>query len=224
MARPGPAQPVPHDATGDDGVRPRLAGLAVSCLGVQAIQQDRPLDARDLLDLATRIPARYGATSAILWMRYARAHAAVGDAADSERYLDIARTSLAAAAERPTWSYWIDETLIAAEEGRCWIDLRRPDRARPRLSAMVARADIGARDRVLYGAALAQAHLDDRQIDQACTQLDDTVSHLPAVPSRRCLELVASICNRLTSSRLTVDQQQTVTQAAVALRDRSARQ
>lgn len=42
--------------------------------------------------------------------------------------------------------------------------------------------------RVMHGAALAQAHLDDRQIDQVCTQLNDTFAHLPAVPSRRCLK------------------------------------
>lgn len=200
---------------------PELVRLAISCLGVQAIIRGRPQDARSLLTLATRGATGPHAGAAVFWIRRARASAAAGDATDCQRSLEEARIRVDAPRtdDDPTWSYWLTGTLLDAEEGRCWVDLDVPVRARRHLNRLVLAPSVSARDRVLYGAALAQAHLGAGDVDQACAELDDSSAHLASTSSRRCRELIDSVRGDLSGHRLPHVQRQGLARVALALQD-----
>lgn len=200
-----------------------LSALIISCLALQAVSRGRPQDARPLAEGATRGRPTSPAATAILWMRRARSSAALGDESDFQVSIERARASLDAqgvVGDRPGWSYWITEEILAAEEGRAWIDLATPARARSSLTRTVVSPTTTGRDRVLYGAALAQAHLADGEIDQACAELQDTAPFLPGTTSRRCRDLLGDVTRDLARHRLTAPHRRAVETVALALSDR----
>ncbi len=192
-----------------------LAGLVVSCLAIQAVIRGRPQDARRLSESAT---ADEGVESSIAWMRRARSSAALGDEADFRQSMERARQLWSQdGASQPAWAYWLTEDLLLAEEGRGWIDLGDLRRARPSLTCIVAAPGTNGRDRVLYGASLAEAHLGDGAVDQACAEVEDTLPYLAGTSSRRCRDLLTNVTRDLSVTPLPARHRQVVDAARTAL-------
>jgi hypothetical protein len=181
-----------------------LYALVISCLAMQAASRGRLKDALHLSKAATDVPTKSPAASAILWMRRARTSATLGDSRDFQTSLMKARTLLnePETDTQPRWSYWLTEDILCAEEGRCWVDLSTPRKAQVHLSRSLLNSGNTGRDRVLYGAVLAQAHLDAGELDQACVELKETMDFLPGTSSRRCLDLLATLTQSLNRVQL----------------------
>jgi hypothetical protein len=155
-------------------------------------------------------------------MRRARASAGLRDEHGFRTALDQARRHLGAASahERPPWSYWLTDDVLLGEEGRGWVDLGAPDRGRTALTCTVVSGDTSGRDRVLYGAALAEADLADGAVDQACSEVEEVLPFLTATSSHRCREVLLRVARGLSSSRLAHDQRRVVTTLEAAIRSR----
>jgi hypothetical protein len=149
-----------------------LASVITSCLAVQSLGRGAPADANHLAHEAT-CGRQKPATAAILWMRRGRMGAAVGDVAD------------------------VGESF---QRARGFLD--QPRAAQARLARVLTRKTVTGRDRVLYGAALAQAHAAAGDLDQACDELHQSALRLPTTSSQRCRDLVQGVAADLSSRRL----------------------
>jgi hypothetical protein len=180
-----------------------LASVITSCLAVQSLGRGALADANHLAREATR-GGQTPATSAILWMRRGRLGAAVGDVADAGESFHRARGFLDEVDGQPgpPWAYWLTPEILSAEEGRSLVDLDQPRAARVRLARVLTGQTVTGRDRVLYGAALAQAHAAAGDLDQACDELHQTAMRLPTTSSQRCRDLVQGVAADLSSRRL----------------------
>jgi hypothetical protein len=180
-----------------------LTSVITSCLAVQSLGRGAPADANHLAHEATH-GRQTPATAAILWMRRGRMGAAVGDVADAGESFQRARGFLDEVDDEPgpPWAYWLTPEILSAEEGRSLVDLDQPRAAQARLARVLTRKTVTGRDRVLYGAALAQAHAAAGDLDQACDELHQSALRLPTTSSQRCRDLVQGVAADLSSRRL----------------------
>ena len=113
--------------------------------------------------------------TALLASRRARAHARAGDARACGRALNQAESALERARdgfEEPGWIYFFDEFELAAQAGACWVDLRRPDLARPLLDGALHSLDSQyVRDRTIYHVRSGQTHFHGGDLDSALEEL-----------------------------------------------------
>jgi hypothetical protein len=180
-----------------------LASITTSCLAVQSLGRGALADAHNLAREATQ-GEHTASTDAILWMRRGRMGAAVGDVDDAEESFIRARESLDRADGGPgqPWAYWLTPEILGAEQGRSLVDLGRPHPAQSKLARVMTRQAISGRDRVLYGAALAQAHVAAGDLGQACDELHRAALRLSTTSSQRCRDLVQGVATDLASHRL----------------------
>jgi tetratricopeptide (TPR) repeat protein len=199
---------------GDDD----LVAVIISCLALQGLNRAALSDAVHLARWASALPCASD-TAAIVWMRRGRASAALGEVREADRSFERATTLLAEAETEPRrpWSYWLTDDIMAAEQGRCFVDLGRSRPAQIVLARTVHRNGDAGRDRVLYGAALAQAHLAAGELDQACDELHRTTALLATTSSHRCRSLLQGIVDDLGSCRLPARHQDLVATAAHTL-------
>lgn len=164
----------------------------LACMSFQAMLISHPQDAVALIEGAQQ-RLRHHTTprlDALLASRKARAYAKAGDARacgralnDAERSLEIAATD----AGDPDWLYYFDEAELAAQAGACWVDLRRPTRARPLIDNALHGIDPNCvRDRTIYHVRSAEAWFQDNELEFACHQLGiaaDLARHTGSVRS-----------------------------------------
>ncbi|MBI3686070.1 MAG: helix-turn-helix transcriptional regulator [Actinobacteria bacterium] len=140
-------------------------------------------------------------TRALLESRRAWSLAATGDADGASRALDQARDALGDAdgAPSPHWSGWMDSTELDLMAGRVWCVLRDFCRAVPALeTALATYPDGWARDKALYTLHLADAYLEQGQLDQATTVAMNAVCLAAPVASARPVAYAKRISRRLT--------------------------
>ncbi|WP_329520347.1 helix-turn-helix domain-containing protein [Spirillospora sp. NBC_01491] len=141
------------------------------------------------------------AVRALLYERAAWAHAVAGSTHTSqvEQALDKAREALAGGADdTPDWARWVDETELQIMTGRCWSQLRRPDRAVPALEWALARYDDAhARDKALYLTWLSEALLDSGEVTESARILIRSIDLGSDVASARPRARVTEVAERL---------------------------
>jgi len=149
-----------------------LGANIVSCLSYQATWSGEHQDALRLIRAARKGAGgpRTGRVHALLATRQARAHAQLRDAAACAKALDEAASAYAegGGAPDPSWAYWVSEAVLAADAGRAWLELERPDRAEPELvRGLQLFGDAQPRNRMLHHASLAEARLALGDLDGA---------------------------------------------------------
>lgn len=137
---------------------------------------------------------------ALLHERLAWTHAVAGDADSASRALDAAATVLRADVGQiePDWVFWIDPTEIEIMAGRCWTELKRPDKAIPILeSALGNYDDTHSRDKALYLTWLAHSHLDGGGVEAAADAVDHAIDLTAGIGSVRPGQRIATVMRRL---------------------------
>jgi len=183
-----------------------LGGYVLSNLALQAVYTGDGRDAVALLETARdHVDGRASSNvQAMLAAWQARAHAVVGDARRSARTLREADDLFDGdhREDDPAWLYWMCRPSLTAEAGRGFLLLGQPDTAAELLTeGTVALASDASRDRVLYLASLAEARIQERDIEHACAHAGEALSLAADLQSQRCMDLVTEVRDRLTEHR-----------------------
>jgi tetratricopeptide (TPR) repeat protein len=130
-------------------------------------------------------------TVAMLALRQARAHAALGQAAACGTLMAKAETLLGRAdgESDPPWVSYFDEAEFHAQVGTCYLDLSQPSSAERHLASALALLPAAkVRDRATYLIRRAAAKIQLGQADSACQLAIDTVPLIEQAPSQRNVE------------------------------------
>ncbi|MEV5411432.1 transcriptional regulator [Thermopolyspora sp. NPDC052614] len=142
--------------------------------------------------LDTAEPDAPALARALAWDRLAWAHARHNDAQAAMHALGEAETALASdhGPTAPSYLYWVDHGELQVMEARVYTELRRPLRAVPLLTDVLARYDTThARELALYLSWLAVALLDANEPEEA------------ADAARRMCEVSADVASDRTTTR-----------------------
>jgi tetratricopeptide (TPR) repeat protein len=149
-----------------------LAANIISTLSYQIANTGDPREAAVLARTAYT-GARHHATPAVkalLLERVAWADARSGDLRSCERSLGRVDDQFARAPSPsdPDWVYWLNREEIDVMAGRCYTELRRPDRAEPLLRQAIERYDHSLiRENSLYLSWLAEDYIQLNEIGHA---------------------------------------------------------
>jgi hypothetical protein len=122
-------------------------------------------------------------TRALLLERVAWSTARSGDLRTSERTLGLVEDCFSNGSRDndPDWVYWLNREEIDVMAGRCYTELRIPDRAEPLLSYAIARYDQTLiRENSLYLSWLAEDYVQLGEIDHAA----DIATRMAALAAR----------------------------------------
>jgi hypothetical protein len=101
-------------------------------------------------------------------------------------------------ADDPEWVYWLTEDEITGMAGRCYVELRQPDRAIPLLTDVLDRYDERqTRESTLYTSWLAEAHVQAADIEHAAVLADRTLELSSSTSSSRGDDRVTLLAQRL---------------------------
>jgi hypothetical protein len=183
------------------GDRPTAANL-VSTLSYQVANLDDPQEAILLArSAAAGVRGHASATTrALLHERVAWAHARAREVRHTERALAAAETEYQRRrpADDPEWVYWLTEDEIIVMSGRCYVELRQPNRAIPRLTGVLARYDERqTRESALYTSWLAEAHVQAGDIEHAAALAQRTLELSSATSSARGDDRITLLAQRL---------------------------
>ncbi|WP_433522788.1 hypothetical protein ACQPZ2_37815 [Nocardia pseudovaccinii] len=143
------------------------------------------------------------ACMADLWTLEARALAAVGDKVGTAQAVNAAEHAFANVVpdKEPEWAKFIDEAYICGEWANAFRDLGQPEDAAPhaRRSIAHARNQNRARRGALSSAALAVAHIQNRDLEAAHAAAVRTLNLSSKVKSSRSVEAVRDVRSRMMS-------------------------
>ncbi|MGA5703464.1 XRE family transcriptional regulator [Peterkaempfera bronchialis] len=132
----------------------------------------------------------------LLFLRRARAHAALGERSDCYRDLTAAENELSITASEPAprWCAWMSVADLAVDSGRCMLDLGRPDLAHPRISGGVSLLP-RARDKTrgIFLAYEARSLLESREVEQALAVSSEALELATRIGAERCVTLVRGL-------------------------------
>jgi hypothetical protein len=157
-----------------------LGAHLLKCLAEQATETGRPADALTLLDSAlagvrtTTAPGQ----KALLHVWRARALALLADRRGCLTAIDTAHAAIdRAAAEDPSWLYWLTDTDITIQAGEALLAAGLADRAEDSLAAGLAAlpGDRHAGDQQLFRIRLAQARLRTGHLPEALQTAHDAL-------------------------------------------------
>ncbi|MBX9386887.1 helix-turn-helix transcriptional regulator [Streptomonospora nanhaiensis] len=171
-----------------------LAAQIAGCLAYQWSNNGRESEGVALAEaaLAEAGPAAPPRARALFWDRVAWARTMTGDAQGAMRALGEAESALARHRDEaePAWLYWVDEGELQIMAARVHTELRRPLRAVPLLTEVLARYDTThTREHALYLSWLAVAYADANEPEEA------------AAVARRMLAMSANLGSHRTSRR-----------------------
>lgn len=151
-----------------------LGANIISCLSYQSTWSGAHRDALRLIKAASHGARELGPgrIHALLATREARAHAQLNDPEACSRALDTAAAAIEVAESRsePRWTYWVTPAVLAADAGRAWLELERPERAAPLLErGLTLFGQEQPRNRMLHQASLAEARLALGDLDGAAS-------------------------------------------------------
>ncbi|WP_261556287.1 helix-turn-helix domain-containing protein [Frankia tisae] len=191
------------------GIRAAHAGgdaeLAANLISTQAYQMVNHADVRQGVLLAQTACAGVGrsasaTTRALLADRLAWAHARAGERRACEQALTVVERlhDRSDPAADPAWVYWLDAREIDVMAGRCWTELRRPDRAEARLRHGLTGYDpLRARELSLYETWFAEVHLQQGDVERACARAIRAARLDARVNSARTAERLRMLARRL---------------------------
>jgi hypothetical protein len=114
---------------------------------------------------------------------------------DAERWLEKAGPDT----DEPDWLYYVNEAELAYTAGQCWVELRKPKKARPLIDNALASIEPDyVRDTALFHMRSAEAHLHANDLELACDDLRSAADLARRTGSIRTVELIRS--TRLTMS------------------------
>lgn len=171
-----------------------LAGNLAGSLAYQWSNTGRPLDGAALAAAAVEETgaAAPGTARALALDRLAWAHAQAGEAQPAMQALVGAHEALAddVGTGEPAWAYWVCADELRVMDARVLTELRRPLRAVPVLSEVLAAYDAThTRELALYLSWLAVAYLDANEPEAA------------AAAASRMLRLSSDVASDRTTSR-----------------------
>ncbi|GAA1949971.1 helix-turn-helix domain-containing protein [Kitasatospora viridis] len=181
------------------GDRPLLGQLEGS-LAYHWSNNGRARDGRDLARAALTDagPAAHPKTRALFLDRIAWTHTRTGEPQPALTALGRAHEALSADAteEAPQWAYWVSEDELRVMDARVATELRRPLRAVPLLTEVLATYDpTHAREIALYRSWLAMALADANEPEQAAEQARNVIAG--GVASERIAERSRVLLHRL---------------------------
>jgi len=139
--------------------------------------------------------------AAMLALREARAHAAIGDTASCEELLTQADEMFGratAADDDPAWLGYFDESEFNAQVGTCYLDLQQPRKADTYFSRTLRLAPATkVRDRATYVIRRASAQAQLGNADQAAALITDAVPLIREAPSERNVRRIFRARERL---------------------------
>ncbi|WP_225447278.1 hypothetical protein [Streptacidiphilus sp. PB12-B1b] len=158
-----------------------LGANIVSCLSYQAMWAGNQQGALRLVRLARKGAGKLqrGRVPALLATRQARAHALLRDDTACAKALDEAAAAYdgGAGSEDPSWAYWVTGAVLAADAGRAWLELNRPDLAAENLMrGLELFGEAQPRNRMLHNASLAEARLALGDLDGAVLAAHDALN------------------------------------------------
>jgi transcriptional regulator with XRE-family HTH domain len=147
-----------------------LEVLVLGSMSAQSAQVGRHREAVALAARAQESPVarRTPSVYAMAAFREARAHALARDAVAASKAMLRAEKAFYRAGNRPGWVAYLDEAELAAKLAFCWLALGAADKAVPLFAqALDAQQADYQRNRALYSAYLAKAHLAGGDVEQA---------------------------------------------------------
>ncbi|WP_420801687.1 transcriptional regulator [Pseudofrankia asymbiotica] len=179
----------------------RLLGANVlKNMSLQCVDTARPVEAIRLAEAAVRTAGDVtGRVGAMLHMRKARAHAALGDQVACMRELAVAEAAFErTTAREPAWAYYFDEAEFQAQVGCCYVDLGHLLSADGWLSrAQAAHPAEKARDRATYLLRRAGVRIDLGDVDAGCALAAQAAPLLTVIRSRRNARRADEVRRRL---------------------------
>lgn len=156
-------------AVGDHALGVNVVGF----LGIHAYATNRLHDALQLMEAATaesksKTPE---VVQAMAWARAGRAYAKLGDSTAARHALTASNRLMnrAMSGDAPAWSYWVDESRMAAQTGRALCDLGDHKDGRREITAVIRSwGNAYPRDRAKLHGYLATSHLRTGDVDAAC--------------------------------------------------------
>jgi tetratricopeptide (TPR) repeat protein len=140
-------------------------------------------------------------TVAMLALREARAHAALGQTAACGTLMAKAETYLCRADDRsddPLWSSYFDEAEFHAQVGTCYLDLGQSSKADHHFASALALFPAAkVRDRATYLIRRAAAKIQLGQGDSACQLAIEAVPLIEQAPSQRNVERLKRVRGQL---------------------------
>lgn len=167
----------------------RLLGANVlKNMSLQCVDFSRPREAIDLAEASVAsAQGASGRVGAMLHMRRARAHAALGEMSACAGAISRAETAFGAArADDPSWSAYFDEAEYQAQIGSCFIDLGHlvhADRWFER--SLAVHPTNRTRDRATYLLRRATVQMDMGNLDHGCALAREALPMLEATRSKR---------------------------------------
>jgi tetratricopeptide (TPR) repeat protein len=186
----------------------RDSGIGANILKSMSLQRADADRSREALALARA--AGEGAKDsaprvlAMLIVREARIHAALGDASECERLLVTAERAMSRADDRPAppWAMYFDQAEYCAQVAACYLLLRRHQATDHWLSqALELQPDERSRDRATYLIWRADSALQLGEIEQACALVTQAVPDIEAARSARNRKRLTDLHARLGKHR-----------------------
>ncbi|MFJ2116295.1 MULTISPECIES: helix-turn-helix transcriptional regulator [unclassified Streptomyces] len=132
----------------------------------------------------------------LLFLRRARAHAALGERSDCYRDLTAAETELSATAldPAPGWCAWMSPADLAVDSGQCMLDLGQTDLAHARITEGMSLLP-RARDKTrgIFLTYEARNLLKARDVEQALAVTNESLDLATRIGAQRCVTLVRDL-------------------------------
>ena len=179
--------------------------LAANLAGSLAYQWSNTGRERDAVALAVAAldeagPEAPAPTRALFLDRIAWAHTRASEPQPAMRALGQAHAALddARGPEAPQWAYWVSREELDVMDARVYTELRRPLRAVPLLTDVLARYDAThARELALYRSWLAVALADANEPEQAADEARQVVTASADMTSERTADRSRVVLRRL---------------------------
>ncbi|MFJ1758587.1 helix-turn-helix transcriptional regulator [Kitasatospora sp. NPDC088134] len=155
----------------------------------------QPDSSLDLLDSALSRTDHPTARS-LLFLRRARAHAALGGRANCFRDLSAAESELARTVQDPApgWCAWMSPADLAVDSGQCLLDLGRSDEAHVRITeGMGLLPPTRGKTRGIFLAYAARSLLESEQVEQALAATNESLDLATRFGADRCIALVRDL-------------------------------
>ncbi|MFJ6740813.1 XRE family transcriptional regulator [Streptomyces sp. NPDC091279] len=172
-----------------------LGAGVLSDFGYQSIWLGEPSAAVGPLGQAL-IHARHPSARSLLFLRRARAHAALGERSACHRDLSAAETELLSDATDPApgWCAWMSAADLAVDSGRCLLDLGHAEEARARIDEGISLLP-RTRDKTRGIFLTYEAHslLRSREVEQALAVTTESLDLAERIGAGRCVTLVREL-------------------------------
>ena len=178
-----------------------LGGEILAGMSHQAVYVGQPDDALDLARAAQTSADKAGlpALLAESLIMEAQAHAMHKDSAACAGALNAAEHAFARSnADAPAWLGYFDEAYMAAKFGHCFRELGNGDKAEYYARRSLDMVDGYTRGRTFNVILLANAHLQQRDLDAACAAGDEALDLATGLHSARTIRYMRDLRRRMT--------------------------